>query len=86
MGAWGWIEHDGEGYGQEVIQDHENNLRLHLSFVREGGDWVNLCRVEPLTGNYSDPASMVYYVGYNHPGHELVVDEHPERVRTLNHV
>lgn len=80
MGVWGWEEHDGANYGREVIEDWENNLRLEIVFVKGQQHWMNTFKVTPLKGNYSDPASLVYYVGYNYPDHYLLVDEHPDKV------
>lgn len=34
---WGWVEHDGNNYGKEVLEDFENNLRLTITYLKSSG-------------------------------------------------
>lgn len=88
---WGWLEHDGENYGKEVLEDYANNVKLTASFHKTSGKIPRMPRItiqsfldqswkahiegEPIKLNHTMIVSWLHYLSYNGPEYSIKYDD-----------
>ncbi|KAJ1909388.1 Processing alpha glucosidase I [Tieghemiomyces parasiticus] len=74
MQGYGYKVHDGRNFGEQVIKDTSNNLRLETTFLKAssipgGTEWSARIQGRPLDTSRPAPISLVYYVALEGEGH-----------------
>lgn len=80
--AWGWHEHDGEGFGRQRIEDGENNLKLDIAFMLQSkgiaavplhgqthiipDEWSAEIKLSPLDAQKPFNVALIHYIADEH--------------------
>ena len=66
---FGWMRHDGRSYGEQVITDTREGVRLRTYFLNDakmGGGWSARVQVQHIDeSRKAKPMSLLFYVGLN---------------------
>lgn len=67
---FGWVEHDGRGYGHQKIVDRDHHSQLDIVYAKERGAGANADEtwMVQIRGKPTDETrrlSLIYYVGYD---------------------
>lgn len=73
---WGWTEFSENRYGKESLKDIHNHVKLDLTYLKEGDDWIlqvqgNAIRKEKVPRN----VSLVFYVSVSGANGTLLLPE-----------
>lgn len=58
---WGWIEHDGQNYGKQILLDPKLNLQMVIWFVRKDCSWDAIVEATPLDSKNPFNVGIVVY-------------------------
>ena len=65
--TWGWQANDGEKYGEQVILDHQSNMKMTTKMLKnpEDSTWNSRVYVEPISEAVPMNVKVMVYALYD---------------------